>query len=204
MSIGSIEALEEYGRVRLSPSFFMRDFLHSEISNFYGIPNIPEDPDLALSAARALCVNLLEPMSERLGKISIRSAYRSPTVNAEGNRRGHNCGSNENNRAKHIYDLRDANGAMGATACIVVNAYVDHYEASSDWQSLAWFIHDHFDYSEMFFFPKLAAFNLTWSEQPKRTIRSYAGGFNGRYLTKPEMNDHAGDHSDRYDLPLFK
>jgi hypothetical protein len=29
--IGTIRALEELGRVRLSRSFFMRDFLHSEI-----------------------------------------------------------------------------------------------------------------------------------------------------------------------------
>ena len=31
---GSVRSLEELGRVRLSPSFFMRDFLHSEIADF--------------------------------------------------------------------------------------------------------------------------------------------------------------------------
>ena len=44
----SVDTLENLGRVRLSRSFFMRDFLYSEIANFYGIPNIPEDPDLAV------------------------------------------------------------------------------------------------------------------------------------------------------------
>jgi len=36
---GSVRSLEELGRVRLSASFFMRDFLHSEIVDFHGIPN---------------------------------------------------------------------------------------------------------------------------------------------------------------------
>ena len=42
----SMRGLEELGRVRLSPNFYMRDFLYSEIANFYTIPNIPEYPDL--------------------------------------------------------------------------------------------------------------------------------------------------------------
>ncbi len=52
---GSVKALEELGRVRLSEHFFMRDFLYSEIANFHGIPNIPDDPDLAIEAGSALC-----------------------------------------------------------------------------------------------------------------------------------------------------
>ncbi len=46
---GTMMGLEELGRVRLSKSFYMRDFLYSEIANFYGIPNIPDDPDLAVA-----------------------------------------------------------------------------------------------------------------------------------------------------------
>ena len=33
-------ALEAFGRERLSAHFFMRDFLYSEISAVYGIPNM--------------------------------------------------------------------------------------------------------------------------------------------------------------------
>ena len=73
----SINALEELGRIRLSKSFFMRDFLYSEISNFYKIPNIPDDPDLAIKAGTKLCEELLEPLQETFGRIEIRSAYRS-------------------------------------------------------------------------------------------------------------------------------
>ena len=34
----TVRAAEEFGRARLSRSFFMRDFLYREISNVHGIP----------------------------------------------------------------------------------------------------------------------------------------------------------------------
>ena len=46
----TMKALEKLGRVRLSEHFFMREMLYSEIANFHGIPNIPDDPDLAIAA----------------------------------------------------------------------------------------------------------------------------------------------------------
>jgi len=36
----------------------MRDFLYSEISNLHGIPNIPDDPDLAIEVGKHLCEEL--------------------------------------------------------------------------------------------------------------------------------------------------
>lgn len=50
----SVESLENLGRVRLSRSFFMRDFLCSEISNMYGVPNIPDHPDIAIQNKAAM------------------------------------------------------------------------------------------------------------------------------------------------------
>lgn len=52
MKLKSMRALEEFGRIRLSRSFFMRDFLYSEIANFYGVPNIPDNPALAVEVGR--------------------------------------------------------------------------------------------------------------------------------------------------------
>jgi len=80
----TVKALEELGRVQLSKSFFMREFLYSEISQIEGIPNIPSDPDLAIAAGKNLCERVLEPIQDALGRISIRSAYRSCAVNAKG------------------------------------------------------------------------------------------------------------------------
>ena len=149
----SVRAAEQLGRVRLSPSFLMRDFLYSEIGNVHGIPNLPEDPELAIAAGRLLCGELLEPLQAAFGRLAIRSAYRSPAVNAYGNAHYHNCGSNERNRARHIWDRRDARGRIGAMACIVVPWFADRYAAGTPWQAVAWWIHDHLPYSELQFFP---------------------------------------------------
>lgn len=173
-SPASVGALEDLGRVRLSRSFFMRDFLYSEIANFYGVPNIPEYPDVAIEVGRKLCGELLEPLNATFGRIAIRSAYRSPTVNALGNEKGHNCSSNEKNYAGHIWDYSDATGGRGATACVVIPWFADRHASGADWRALAYWIHNHLPYSRLQFFPKLAAFNINWHERPKRSIYSYA------------------------------
>ena len=169
----SVKSLEELGRVRLSPNFFMRDFLYSEVANFYGIPNIPEYPDLAIENGKRLCEALLEPLFERFGAITVVSGYRSPTLNAECNKRKLNCASNEKNYAGHIWDYPDADGNHGATASIVVHRFADLYEQGTDWREFAWWMHDHLPYHAIDFFPKLAAFNITWRENPERVIHSY-------------------------------
>ena len=195
--VGSVDALEKLGRERLSPSFFMRDFLHSEIANFYGLSNIPDDCDLAIEVGKRLCEDLLEPLQERFGRISIRSAYRSCVVNQLGNEKAHNCARNEANYASHIWDRRDADDCIGATACIVVNSFTPYYEATGNWEALAWWVHDHLPYSAMQFFPTYAAFNLSWHERPSRSIYSYVPPRKG-WLTRPGMPNHDGGHEAEY------
>jgi hypothetical protein len=170
---GSVSGLEELGRVRLSASFFMRDFLYSEVANFYGMPNMPIDPDLAIRNGTRLCEELLELLNATFGRIAVRSSYRSPTVNAFGNEKGHSCASNDANAAGHIWDMRDSDGLCGATACIVIPWFADKVEKGGDWRAMAYWIHNHLPYSELYFFPKLCAFNINWHEKPKRLIQSY-------------------------------
>lgn len=193
----SMKALEELGRVRLSPSFFMRDFLHSEIAEIYGIPNIPYDPDLAIAAGTRLCEEMLEPLAQRFGRISIRSAYRSPAVNDYGNKHNLNCSQNEKNFAGHIWDKRDARGSMGATACIIVHSFIPYYERTGHWEALAWWVHDNLPYDDLEFFPRYAAVNVNWRELPRRGIYSYIPPRKGR-LTKPGMANHEGSHAEEY------
>ncbi len=196
----TVKSLEELGRVQLSPNFFMRDFLHSEISQIEGIPNIPDYPDIAIQAGTQLCEKVLEPIQSKFGRISIRSAYRAPAVNAKGaeNKNQYNCASNESNYAGHIWDYKDGDGCLGATACIVVNQFIPYYERTGHWQALAWWIHDNVpEYSSMYFFPKLAAFNISWHEKPEKVIKSYIKNAKG-ILTKPGMDNFAGNHEDEY------
>ncbi|MBE7186183.1 MAG: hypothetical protein INR68_17445, partial [Methylobacterium mesophilicum] len=106
---------------------------------------------------------------------------------------GYNCARNEANLAGHIWDRRDAAGNMGATACIVVPSVWDRFQAEGDWRKLAWWVHDHLPYSNMEFFPRYWAFNITWRENRVREgIYSFAKpkGF----LTKPGMANFEGSH----------
>ena len=195
----TVNNLTEFGRVRLSETFFMRDFLFSDIASIHGFNNVPDNPELAIAAGSKLCKELLEPIQNSFGRIAIRSAYRSTEVNAFGNqmqrenKKGYNCASNESNFAGHIWDRRDAEGWMGATACIVVPAFWDRFQAPGDWQKLAWWIHDHLPYSSLEFFGTYWAFNIQWHERPKRHISSFAAPLG--YLTRPGMANHDGSHS---------
>ncbi len=193
----SVRALEDFGRVRLSDSFFMRDFLFSEIAAINGFHNLPDDPDLAIAAGTRLCGELLEPLQQHFGRISVRSAYRSAEVNGFGNANKLNCSTNEKNFAGHIWDRRDANGRMGATACVIVNSFIPYYERTGDWEAMAWWIHDHLPYSSMEFFPRFAAFNLQWRGQPIRSIYSFIPPRRGR-LTEPGRPNWAGRHEGNY------
>ncbi|MDR3369270.1 hypothetical protein [Rhodoferax sp.] len=195
----TVKALEEFGRERLSKSFFMRDFLFSDIATIYGIPNTPDNPDLAIEVGRHLCVELLEPLNTTFGRVAIRSAYRSSAVNQKGNDEGDNCAKNESNYAGHIWDHLDKKGQKGATACVVVPWFADRYDAGADWRAMAYWIHDHLPYSELQFFPKLAAFNISWHESPKRKITSYIEP------RKIDISGPIGARADLYaDFPKFR
>ena len=180
----------------------MRDFLFSEIATIHGLQNIPNDPELAIAAGTELCEELLEPLQETFGRIAIRSAFRSCEVNALGSqmmrdgKAGYNCASNEANYAGHIWDRRDADGFMGATACVVVPRFWDRFQAPGDWQRLAWWIHDHLPYSHLKFYPTYWAFNINWHEQPERRIESTPEPKG--CLTKPGMDNHEGSHEDQW------
>ena len=206
-------ALDALGRVRLSEHFFMRDFLYSEVAAAHGIANVPDEAELAIKAGRGLCKNLLEPLHAIFGHVTIRSAFRSANVNGFCNANAMGCASNQNNYARHIWDHEDADGWVGATACIVIPWFVDWLEGDKDrdWRALAWFIHDHLPYSEMVFYPKNAACNLTWRqdaaepgrsrvEDPRHKIGSVA--FPRGTLTAPGMTNYTGRHDEHYpDFP---
>jgi hypothetical protein len=121
----TVKALEDFGRTRLSPSFFMRDFLHSEIANLHGMPNIPDDPDLAIDVGTHLCGEILEPLQRHsdASQSDRRSARarstNSATSTATVARR------NETSYGAHIWDRRNAAGHKGAMACVAVPSFTD-------------------------------------------------------------------------------
>lgn len=201
----SVAELTELGRARLSEHFFMREMLYSEVANFHGMPNIPDDPELAIEAGSKLCRLVLEPMRQGLGHITIRSAYRSPSVNGYCNERlkqgdlAYFCGENEFNRARHIWDQRDAAGHIGATVSLVIPGYLDHYEQSGDFKALAWWLKDHIEhYAEIAFYPRQCAFNIRWYEGPSERSITRVEPAARTLLTKSSMENFAGDHRAAY------
>ena len=200
----SMWSLETLGRVRLSQHFYMRDFLHSEIGSFYGIPNIPDDPDLAIENGKQLCEQLLDPLQETFGRIAIRSGYRSSELNQFGNENKLNCARNDANYGHHIWDRIDEKGP-GAGTSLVIPWFADRYADGRDWRDLAWWIHDHLPFSDLWFFPKLCAMNLSWRAFPRRTISSYIAP-KGQLLARgAEPSEPPDQRAARYgDFPRFR
>ena len=166
----SMKGLEDLGRTRLSRHFYLRDFLYSEIGQIHSIPNIPDNPDRASRLGAQLCQHLLDPLSDTFGRIGIRSGYRSAGLNTFGNQQKLNCAATDNPEECHVWDRP---GPDVAGACIVIPWFADLYAQGRDWRDLAWWVHDHLPYSEMQFFPKLCAFNLTWRPAPWRKISGF-------------------------------
>lgn len=197
----SVDALEKLGMVRLSRSFYMREFLYSETANFHGRQNIPDDPDLAIEVGRRLCEELLEPLNATFGRVAIRSSYRSCDINQFCNKQKYGCAKNEANYAGHIWDRLDSDGLKGATACVALPWFTDRYAKGADWRALAYWIHDHLPYSELQFFPAICAFNISWHEKPKKSIQSFIEPKG--YLLR-EANAPSG-HSELYaDFPPLR
>ncbi|MGR3616744.1 MAG: hypothetical protein ACU0BB_11960 [Paracoccaceae bacterium] len=197
-------SLETLGRVRLSKHFFMRDFLYSEIGNFHEVQNIPDDPDLAIECGRAFCQVLMDPLEETFGRVAVRSGYRSRRLNQYGNENKLNCARNDNPLECHIWDWATGDDRV-AGASVVIPWFADQYEQGRDWRDLAWWMHDHLNYSEIWFFPKLCAFNLVWRPIPQRRIDSYIAPRGCLLKTGGKANETQAARALRYaDFPLFK
>ena len=200
----SMRDLEDFGRIRLSRHFFMRDMLYSEIASVHGLRNIPGDnPELAVGVGKKLCSTLLEPLHATFGHVSIRSAFRSATVNERG-AKYLNVAGTEKNHARHVWDRFDNDGKKGATASIVIPWFVDYLETrpAMSWKAMAWWIHDHLPYAEMEFYRhrrpefEYAAFNIRWHETKVRgQIVSMTGD---RILQKDRRQHFPGCHAAEY------
>lgn len=196
--------LEDFGRIRLSRHFFMRDMLYSEVASVHGKRNVPDHPELAIEVGKKLCTVLLEPLHATFGHVSIRSAFRSAVINDCGEKY-RNVAGTEKNHARHVWDRRDKeNDKKGATACIVIPWFVDYLERrpAMSWRAMAWWIHDHLPYSEMMFFRcrrpefEYAAFNIRWHETAiRRSIKHTVDDD----FSRKDMREHSpGCHVSEY------
>ena len=173
--------LEKLGRIRLSPSFHMREFLYSEVAIHHGLRNVPDTGRIAeaVHAGRQLCQLLLEPLQHTFGRLHVRSGYRSRSVNAMGAK--YNCAAD--NDGIHTWDWASPKNGAGATACISIASVSRRVlEDGIDAYAIAWWIEDHLpDWSFVEFFSTRdfsdeLCFNIGWHEKPMRRIQTWRGG----------------------------
>lgn len=209
-AIKSFWDLEELGRVRLSENYFARDFLYSEISNFDGISNYPQNVELFIIAGSKFCRNILEPLRKTFGNVGIRSGYRSKKLNEHGNKSNLKCGNNKSNYAYHIWDEKDEEGKIGAAVCIFIPWFNDNFKDDKDFIRLAYYLHDNLDYHSIVFFAKQNCFNIGWHEKPVRSIESLKEpkGMiikDNKILLHPQDLFNETNYKELYkDFPVFK
>ena len=108
------------------------------------------------------------PFDPRIGHVS--HGLANKTTKESKKQLRYNCAENEKNYAANIWTDSTVEGHKGEPACVVVPWFADRFAADASWRPLAYWIHDHLPYSEMEFFKKLCAFNLSWHERPKKRI----------------------------------
>ena len=193
----SYSGLDRLGRIALSESFHMREFLYSEIAVQYQLRNVPEKTriDVAVEAGSKLCSQLLEPLQKRFGRIHVRSGYRSLEVNAAGVEK-HNCAAD--NRGFHTWDHPSESNGIGATACISVPSISRAVLAEiCPYEAIAWWIHDNLpEWSHLEFFAtpehsNEVCFNIGWLAQPLKTMTTWRGGPKALHKRIPSVEERA-------------
>ena len=198
----SMWSLETLGRVRPSKDFYMRGVLYSEIGNFHQIQNIPIDPDLAIARGAAFCGALLDPLEETFGRVAVRSGYRAPALNQFGNENRLNCARNDYPLECHIWDFPKVEIAG---ASIAIPWFADRYEQGRDWRDMAYWLFDHLPFAEVWFFPKLCAFNISWRPEAPRRIDSYIAPKGTLVKAFAEPAETLETRQKRYaDFPAFR
>ena len=186
----SYSGLDRLGRIALSESFHMREFLYSEIAVHYQLRNVPDKEriDIAIEAGSKLCSLLLEPLQKQFGRVHVRSGYRSREVNAAGVQK-HNCAAD--NRGFHTWDHPSENNGIGATACISVPSVSKAvFDGTVSYESMAWWVYDNLpEWSHLEFFATAehsdeVCFNIGWLALPLKAMMNRRGGGNADLLQR--------------------
>jgi hypothetical protein len=186
--------LDRLGRVSLSKSFHMREFLYSEVAVHLALRNVPENVDAAVHAGRQLCERLLEPLQDAFGRVHVRSGYRSQKVNEAGVEK-YSCA--RDNDGFHVWDRPTTAGhGAGAVACLSIPSVSKRVlTGKADDLAIAWWIVDHLpDWSFLEFFATHphsdeVAFNIGWHERPFKTILTWRDGPRDRSNLIPGLDE---------------
>ena len=157
-------------------------------------PTFPTIPTWRSRPAPGSAKKCLEPLWARFGRISIRSAYRSPAVNDFGNKHNLNCGQQRKQLCRPHLGPARRRGPHGRDApAIVVHAFLPYYQRTGHWEAIAWWVHDHLPYDEHGILPQTRRLQRAAGATARRCSRiySYIPPRRG-LLTKPGMPNWAG------------
>ena len=168
----TVDELDSLGRERLSKNFYMREFLHSEVAARFNVVNYPDEPEAALQTGRLLCGTLLEPLQDKFGRISIRSGFRSSTLNSLCHEKGFNCAENSKAYGRHIWDVPSEKYGYGAMACVVIPSVHDAVCGGIAIDEFACWVDSNLPYCFVSVFQNQTAINICCSEKPKKDIYS--------------------------------
>jgi hypothetical protein len=144
--------------VRVGKYFLLSDFLYSETAVKKGIPNCPPLEGKEVEGLRGLCANILDPVAEKFGFLSITYGYSSPALHQ----------AIYPYRKPGVHNCVGADGATLAAACdILVHSMADRPRELLHW------IKDNCVYDRLILYPGSQIVCVAWSDKPRRHAKEW-------------------------------
>lgn len=153
-----VMAIEDIGRIRLSWSFFMADMLYAPEAAEHGIPNIPDNLDLAVIAGRGLAEQVLEVLVATFGAVRIREGYLSSDLYNRELQLGHFVD------APRVWDRFDEEARVHAGATVVVPWLTDHDRPNEATNAMILLMHSNLRVSEVERRKHLGVLRIVWCQ----------------------------------------
>ncbi len=154
--------VRKLARVRLSQSFFMRDFLYSDITVEREETNVPIRSELAVIAGRELCRTILEPLAQTFGGLTIVCGYLNPT----------HCRLNRRDPKVHCWGFLDDNETIVAGASIYLPWFMDQHSLATDGKYLAGWVIQNLPCDHVLLDCDDNSIILCWTPKPRLLTRT--------------------------------
>jgi hypothetical protein len=135
----------------------LSDFLYSEAAAKKGIANVPPTFDgMEVESIKKLCENILDPVVDRFGAISITYGYVSPALH-----KATFPGSKPS-----IHNCSPSGGAYLGAACDF-----QHHNTEVSHRDILFWIADNCTYDRLILYPGSTIICVAWSDKPRSHCR---------------------------------
>ena len=160
MNIYNLQDLEDFGRIRLSKSFLVRDFLYSEAADYFGMSNLPQKPDLMITTGRELCRRILEPLTATFGPLHIHTGYLADEI----------CAITDQPSDPFQWDRTEDNDGIGAGAEIFIPGLPEQLINQGAWRSIACWVSEKLPIHQAVFNLERRTITVSWNSRPGRAV----------------------------------